>query len=70
MRGEVSPNSVRASQSPGQLHPTDDVAPLVGAAQLQGAPVSAADLEKIVGLQNHVVELKERQLLLAVEAEA
>ncbi len=51
-----------------EVDPRDDVAPLVGAAHLQVALVAPRQLDEVVGLQQHVVELDERQLLLALEA--
>ena len=45
----------------------DDVAPLVGAAHLQIAAVAARKLDIVVGLQQHVVELDEREFLFPIE---
>ena len=50
-----------------ELDAVDDVAPLVGAAHLQPAAVAARQLEEVVGLHHHVVELEQRQRLLALE---
>ena len=50
-----------------EIDAVDDVAPLVRAAHLQIAAVAARELDEVVGLQDHVVEFDERQLLLAVE---
>ena len=51
-----------------EVDPRDDIAPLVGAAHLQVALIAPRQLDEVVGLQQHVVELDERQLLLALEA--
>ncbi|CRQ69900.1 hypothetical protein PAERUG_E5_London_17_VIM_2_12_12_04074 [Pseudomonas aeruginosa] len=51
-----------------QLHAVDDVRPLVGAAELQGAAAPARQFDEIVGLQQGVAELEERQRMLAVQA--
>ncbi len=37
----------------------DDVAPLVAAADLQPAPVGVVEMQEVVGLQEHVAELRE-----------
>ena len=55
------------AHAPAEIDAVDDVAPLVGAAHLQIAAVAARQLHEVVGLQDHVVELDERQLLLALE---
>ena len=65
--GEVSANSCAFSQPAAEIDAVDDVAPLVRAAHLQHAAVAPVQLDEIVGLQDHVVEFEERQLLLAVE---
>ena len=55
--------------APAELDAVDDVAPLVGAAHLQHAAVAARQLDEIVGLEDHVVEFEEGQLVLALEPE-
>ena len=52
-----------------ELHPAHDISPLVGAAHLQAAFVAPPELQEVVCLEDHVVELQERERLLAVEAE-
>ena len=47
----------------------DDVAPLVGAADLQTAVAAARKLGEVVGLEHHVVELEKGELVRAVEPE-
>ena len=42
-----------------------DVTPLVGAAELQFYALPPVELEEVVGLQQHVVELQETQRLLS-----
>ena len=56
-----------ARDAAGQVDAVDDVAPLVRAAHLQEAAVAAVELQEVVGLQDHVVELEEAQRLVAVE---
>ena len=51
-----------------EIDARDDVAPLVRAAHLQVAAVALGQLDEIVGLQQHVVEFDEGQLLVALEA--
>jgi hypothetical protein len=60
---------MRHAHAPAEIDAGDDVAPLIGAAHLQVGAVAARELRVVVGLQKHVVELDERQLLLAVEAQ-
>ena len=48
--------------------PGDDVAPLIGAADLDLAAVVLVQPEVVVGLQQHVAELGERDPVLALEA--
>ena len=55
------------AHAPAEIDAVDDVAPLVRAAHLQIAAVAARELDEVVGLQDHVVEFDERQLLLAIE---
>ena len=43
--------------APVELDAADDVAPLVAAADLQGAAVAARKFQEVVGLQEHVAEL-------------
>ena len=50
--------------APDQVGAGKDVRPLVAPAELQGAPVASEGLEEVVGLEQHVVELKERQASL------
>ena len=42
---------------------------MIGTAHLQHAAVAPGELEEVVGLQHHVVELEERERLLALEAQ-
>ena len=56
--------------APRELHAVHDVAPLVGAAHLKAAIGAPRKLQKVVGLEDHVVELQEAQRLLAVETAA
>ena len=58
---------LRVHQPAPEIDAVDNVAPLIRAAHLQHAAVTLVQLHEIVGLQNHVVEFEERQLLLAVE---
>src|SRR3546814_9322307 len=51
------------------LDAVHDVAPLVGAAHLQAAVVAPAQLQEVVGLEDHVVELQEGQRMLALQAQ-
>jgi hypothetical protein len=60
---------LRQPHAPAEVDAVDDVAPLVGAAHLQRAAVAAGELDEVVGLQDHVVELEEGQLVLALEPE-
>ena len=50
-----------------EFDPVDDVAPLVGAAQLQRAAIFAVKLHEIIGLKDHVVEFEERQVLFPLK---
>ena len=52
-----------------QFNPADDVAPLVRAAHLQRATVPPGQFQKIIGLQDHVVEFQERQRLFALKTQ-
>ena len=61
------PKHLPLLRPPHQLHARHDIAPLVRPAHLQRHPLPAIQLAKIETLQNHVVELKERQRLLPVQ---
>ena len=63
------PEELGCRRCAGQLDAVDDIAPLVRAAHLQPAAGAAGQLEEVVGLEDHVVELEEGQRLLAVEAQ-
>ena len=65
--GVVRPNSSLPLDAAAELDAVDDVAPLVGAAHLQPAAVAAGELQEVVRLHDHVVELEEGQRLLALE---
>ena len=58
------------AHAPAEVDAHDDVAPLVGAAHLQVAAGAPRQLDVVVGLADHVVELDEAHLLLALEAQA
>ena len=64
-RGQREQLHVR--HAPAEVDAADDVAPLVGAAHLQHAAGALVQFDEVVGLQDHVVEFEERQLLLAIE---
>ena len=49
--------------APRQFDAVDNIAPLVGAAHLQHAIVAPVQFQKIIGLQNHVIEFEETQRL-------
>ena len=51
-----------------EVDTVDDVAPLIRTAHLQKAAIAAVQLQEVVGLEDHVVELEERERLLPVEA--
>ncbi len=55
--GVVSACTVAPGLLPDQPDAGDDVAPLVGAADLQCAAVALVQLDEVVGLQQHVAEL-------------
>ncbi len=57
-----------ASHAAGELNAVDDVAPLVGATHLEAAVDAAGELQEVIALEDHVVELEEAQRLLAIEA--
>ena len=52
-----------------EIDPVDDVGPLVGAADLQGAAVAARKLDEVVGLQQDVAEFEEGQRVLQARAD-
>src|SRR4029079_5949484 len=52
-----------------KINTVDDIAPLVRTAHLQDAVVTFVQLNEIVCLQDHVVEFKKRQFLLAIETQ-
>ncbi len=54
---------------PAKLDAVDDIAPLVRAAELEPAVGAARQLQEVVALEDHVVELEEGKRLLAVHAE-
>ncbi|MNE16749.1 hypothetical protein D3C80_1097030 [compost metagenome] len=60
---------LRAVLAARQLDAVDDVGPLIGAADLQGAAVAARQLGEVVGLQQGVAELEERQRMLQAAAD-
>ena len=68
--GQVSAWSCGRTHAAAEVDAGDDVAPLVGSAHLQVAADAPVELDEVVGLQQHVVELDERQLLLALEPHA
>ena len=51
---------LRIVQPAAEIDAVDDVAPLIGAAHLQDAAVTAVELDEIIGLQDHVIEFEER----------
>ena len=51
---------------PDQVDPGGDVAPLVGAADLELAPERLVEVPEVVGLQEHVAELGEGDAVLAL----
>ena len=50
-----------------EIDPIDNVAPLVRTAHLQLDVIALVKLHKVIGLQDHVVELKEAQRLFAIQ---
>ena len=50
-----------------QVHAVDDIAPLIRPAHLQQTTITAVQLKEIIGLQDHVVEFKKGEALLAVQ---
>ena len=56
-----------ALHAPDQLDAVDDVAPLIGAAHLQGTAQPAVQLDEVGRLHRHVVELEEAHRLLAFQ---
>ena len=51
----------------GEFDAIDDIAPLVGPAHLQATGGAARQFQKIVGLQDHIIEFEEAERLFAVE---
>ena len=66
-RGEAE--HLRPVDPAGEFDAVDDIAPLVRSAHLQAAGRAARQLQKIIGLEDHIVELKEAQRLFTVEAQ-
>ena len=66
--GEVRAEELQTRRTAPQLDPAHDVPPLIRAAHLQPASVTPTELHEVVRLQHHVVELQERERLLAIEA--
>ena len=62
-RGEAV--GLPASQPPDQVDALGDVAPLVAAPELEPATVVVEQMEEVVGLQQHVAELREGDAVLA-----
>ena len=60
----------RAAHAADQVDPGDDVPPLVAPAHLEAAALVRAEVVKVVGLQEHVVELEEVQAVGRFEAGA
>ena len=60
---------LRRAHAAAEVDAVDDVAPLVRAAHLQAAAGAPRQLDEVVGLADHVVELDEAHLLLALEAQ-
>ena len=58
---------LRRAHAAAEIDAVDDVAPLVGAAHLQAAADAPRQFDEVVGLADHVVELDEAHLLLALE---
>ena len=58
---------VVAGLAPDQVDAGDDVAPLVGATDLDGAVEVLVQPQVVVGLQQHVAELGERDAVLGVD---
>ena len=50
-----------------KVNAVDDVAPLVRAAHLQVAAIALGQFGKVVGLQDHVVEFDEGELMLPLQ---
>jgi hypothetical protein len=65
--GDGQREQLHVRHAAAEIDAVDDVAPLIGAAHLQHAAGALVELDEVVGLQDHVVEFEERQLLLAVE---
>ena len=62
----LMPSDASVDAAP-ELHPVDDVAPLVRTAHLQAALMAARQLQEVVGLEDHVVEFEEAERLFAVQ---
>ena len=62
------PESLGCHDTPDQVRSRNDVPPLVRSAHLQDGVVSTVKFQKIVSLQQHVVEFDETQRLLPVQA--
>ena len=65
--GHTSPCAFAAAQLADQIDAGGDVAPLIAAAHLQTAAVAIEQLQEVVGLQQQVAELGERDAFLALE---
>ena len=65
--GEVERVELRRPDAAAEIDARDDIAPLIGAAHLQQRAVAPVDLDEVIGLQAHVVELDEGEFLLAFE---
>ena len=61
---------LRPVHPPDQVDAVDDIAPLLGAAELQGAAVAPVQLDEVGCLHQHVVELEESQRLLGLQPAA
>ena len=61
------PEQFALLDAPAQFDTVDDVAPLVGAAELKRAIVAPRQFDEIVGLEDHVVEFQEGERLFPVQ---
>ena len=59
-----------AGETSHQLHPRQDIAPLIIATHLQGAALGFKQVQEVIALQNHVVKFKKRQALFQPLLEA
>src|SRR3546814_1203630 len=66
-RFRSQPKNLRPIDPPSQLNAIDDIAPLVRTAHLKATGCAPRQFQKVIGLQYHVVELKEAQRLLPVQ---